>query len=99
MDATQSLVAVAVVLSALNLALLGVLATVWLRNFRTFRNGQVLALLLFALLLAGENLAALGFHLGMGMLYADAATALLAAAALRGLQFVALCFLAWATLQ
>ena len=82
-----------------NLLLLAVLASVWLRNYRTFRNRQVLALCVFAVLLAGENAAALAFHLGMGMLYADGTTAMLVAAALRTLQFVALCFLAWATLR
>lgn len=89
----------AVAASAGNLLLLAALASVWLRNYRTFRNRQVLALCVFAVLLAGENAAALAFHVGMGMLYADGGTAVLVAAALRALQFVALCFLAWATLR
>lgn len=97
MPGTLSLLAV--VLSACNAALLALLALVWLRNYRTFRNRQVLALLCFALLLAGENVAAIGFHFSMSMLYADSAWAIAVATALRGLQFVALCFLAWATLR
>lgn len=90
---------VAVVFAGANLLLLVALATVWIRNYRTFRNRQVLALVCFALLLAGENAAALAFHFSMSMLYADATAAVLVAAGLRALQFVALCFLAWATLQ
>lgn len=89
----------AVAASAGNLLLLAVLTSVWVRNYRTFRNRQVLALCCFALLLAGENAAALAFHLSMGMLYADSGTAVLVAAILRAIQFVALCFLVWATVQ
>ncbi|RKD94022.1 hypothetical protein [Halopiger aswanensis] len=99
MSRAQSLLLLAAVFSGLNLVLLGALSAVWLRNYWTFRTKQVLALCSFAALLAGENLAALAFHLGMGMLYADATGPLLVATGLRGLQFVALCFLAWATLQ
>ncbi|MEY7849377.1 hypothetical protein AB7C87_09275 [Natrarchaeobius sp. A-rgal3] len=99
MDSVQSLLLIAVVLSGLNLLLLGALAAVWVRNYRTFRNRQVLALCCFAVLLAGENLAAIAFHLGMGMLYADTVGSAVVAAGLRGLQFVALCFLTWATLR
>lgn len=90
---------VAVAASAGNLLLLAVLAAVWIRNYLTFRNRQILALCLFATLLAGENLAAIGFHLGMGMLYADMGSTILVAAVLRLLQFLALCFLVWATVR
>ena len=99
MTATRSLLAAAAALSGLNLVLLGALAAVWLRNYWTFRSKPVLALCCFAALLAGENLAALAFHLSMGMLYADATGPLVVATGLRGLQFVALCFLTWATLR
>ncbi|ELY78629.1 hypothetical protein [Natrinema pallidum] len=99
MTNAASLLALAVVFSVLNLVLLGALSAVWLYNYRTFRNRQVLALCCFAVLLAGENVAAVAFHLSMGMLYADATGAILVATGLRGLQLVALCFLAWATLR
>lgn len=99
MTSPSSLLALVVAFSVLNLALLSALSAVWLRNYRTFRNRQVLALCCFAVLLAGENVAAVAFHLSMGMLYADATGAVLAATGLRGLQFVALCFLTWATLR
>lgn len=99
MTPTSSLLAVAVGFSVLNLVLLTALSAVWLRNYRTFRNRGVLALCCFAVLLAGENVAAVAFHLGMGMLYADATGAVIVATGLRGLQFVALCFLTWATLR
>lgn len=82
-----------------NLLLLGAIGVVWGRNYLTFRNQQVLALLCFTLLLAAENAAALVFHISMGMLYADLPAAMGVAAALRSLQFVALCFLAWATVR
>ncbi|WP_247003084.1 hypothetical protein [Halosolutus gelatinilyticus] len=82
-----------------NLLLLGVLSAVWIRNYWTFRNRQVFALCCFAALLAGENVAAIAFHLRMGMLYAESGGAVLVAAALRVLQFVALCFLVWATVR
>lgn len=97
MTATLSLLAL--VLSGCNLCLLGALAFVWLKNYRTFRNRQVLALLCFSLLLAGENVAALAFHFSVSMFYADATEAIAVAVVLRGLQFLALCFLTWATLQ
>lgn len=97
MTATLSLLAL--VLSGCNLCLLGALAFVWLKNYRTFRNRQVLALLCFSLLLAGENVAAIAFHFSMSMFYADATEAIVVAVVLRGLQFLALCFLTWATLQ
>lgn len=99
MTDTQSLLLAAAVLSGLNLVLLAALSAVWLRNYWTFRSRQVLALCCFAALLGGENAAAIAFHLGMGMLYADAIGPLVVAAGLRGLQFVALCFLTWATLR
>ena len=99
MTSSSSLLAIAVAFSGSNLVLLGALSAVWLRNYRTFRNRQVLAMCCFAALLAGENVAAVAFHLSMGMLYADAQGAILVATGLRGLQFVALCFLAWATLR
>ncbi|MFP8953259.1 hypothetical protein ACLI4Z_09850 [Natrialbaceae archaeon A-arb3/5] len=99
MDSTHSLLLLAVVFSGLNLLLLGSLLAVWIHNYRTFRNRQVLALCCFSVLLAGENVAAVAFHLSMGMLYADATNAIVVATGLRGLQFAALCFLVWATMR
>ena len=86
-------------LSGLNLLLLGVLASVWIANYRTFRTRELLALACFAVVLAAENLAAVAFYFSMSMLYSGNGTAMGVAATLRGLQFVALCFLTWATVR
>lgn len=92
---------VAVGTSIANLVLLVVLLAIWGRNYLLFRNQELLALCCFAVVFATENVASIGFHFGMGMrtLYADSATAVLVAVGLQTLQFVALCFLAWATLR
>ncbi|PSP27804.1 hypothetical protein BRC65_04065 [Halobacteriales archaeon QH_2_65_14] len=88
----------AVSLAAVNLLLLGVLMTVWLYNYRTFRSPMLLGLLLFAGVLAVENLVAIGAYLSTEMIYAGGKTAMYTIVALRGLQFVALAFLTVVTL-
>lgn len=88
----------AVGLAAVNLVLLTVLAAVWFRNYRTFRTNLLLGLLLFAGVLAMENLVAIVAYLSTEMLYAGSDTAKYAIIGLRSLQFVALVFLTIVTL-
>jgi len=89
----------AVVISVINLALLGVLTYVWVSNYRTFKSPHILGLVMFAVVLSVENVAAIYFHFSMGMLYASSPTAQSVVALLRGLQLVALVALTWATLK
>jgi len=90
---------VATAVSALNIAILLALTAVWVRNYREFRTPLVLALVVFGLVLLAENGVAIYFFFSMKMLYAADSTVQSAVAVLRGMQFVALAFLAWATLQ
>lgn len=83
----------AVGLAAVNLALLSALIAVWLYNYRTFRSPMLLGLLLFAGVLAVENLVAIGAYLSTEMIYAGGKTAMYTIVGLRGLQFLALVFL------
>ncbi|MFC4544433.1 hypothetical protein ACFO5R_21110 [Halosolutus amylolyticus] len=84
---------VATVLSGLNIVLLLVLGSVWVRNYLEFRTPLTLGLLGFAAILLLENLVALSFFVSMGMLYSGSRTAQLAVLGMRGLQFLALVFL------
>ncbi|MEF8812311.1 MAG: hypothetical protein V5A55_00595 [Halovenus sp.] len=88
----------AVGLAALNVLLLAVLIAVWLSNYRTFRSPMLLGLLLFAGLLAVENMIAIAGYLSTEMIYAGGKTAMYTIVALRALQFVALGFLTVVTL-
>jgi hypothetical protein len=88
----------AVGLAAVNLAMLSVLIAVWLRNYRTFRSPMLLGLLLFAGVLAVENVVAIGAYLSTEMVYAGGKTAMYTLVGLRGLQFVAIVFLTVVTL-
>lgn len=89
---------IAVGLAAVNLALLSVLLSVWVRNYRTFRSTLLLGLMLFAGVLAVENLVAIGAFLSTEMLYAGGTTAMYTVVVLRALQFLALGFLTVVTL-
>lgn len=89
----------AVGLAALNLLLLAILGAVWLSNYRRFRTPLVLGLLLFAGVMAVENLVAVGAFLSTGMLYAGGRSAMYANVGLRALQFVALAFLTTVTVR
>jgi len=86
-------------LAAVNLALLGVLGSVWLSNYRTFRTNLLLGLVLFVGVLGIENLVAIGAYLTTGMVYGGGAAAMYAVVALRALQFVALVFLTTVTMR
>lgn len=59
----------AVVLEAVNLALLLGLLYVYVNNYRAVRTGLGLGLILFAALLALQNALALYFHVAMVMYY------------------------------
>ena len=90
---------VASALSAVNVLLLAALGTVWLRNYRKFRTPMVLGLLAFAVVLLVENLTALYFFFDMRMLFAADPQVHLAVAVLRAMEFVALAFLTYVTMQ
>jgi len=90
---------IASVLSGLNIALLAVLLSVWWRNYREFGTPLTLGLVAFAVVLAVENVVAIGFFFSSGMLYAADAGAQTAVLAMRALQFVALAFLTYVTLR
>lgn len=92
-------ITIAAALSGLNALLLAALSVVWLRNYRTFRTNLILGLLAFAVVMLVENLVALSFYFSMGMLYAGGPGAQKAVMILRGLQFVALLFLTYVTMQ
>ena len=83
----------AVGLAAVNLALLTVLIGIWLWNYRTFRSPLLLGLLLFAAVLAVENVVAIVAYISTEMIYAGGQTAMYTVVGLRALQFVALTFL------
>ncbi len=89
----------AVGLSALNLLLLGALGSVWLSNYRKFRTNLLLGLLLFAGILAVENVVAITAFLSTNMVYGGGKMTMYATVGLRALQFVALTFLTTVTLR
>jgi len=91
--------AVTVGMAAVNLVLLSTLTYVWVGNYRKFGSPQILGLIIFAVALSAENLAAIYFYFGMGMLYASSPAAQQAAVVLRGLQLVALVALTWTTMN
>lgn len=90
---------VATTLAGLNALLLTALGVVWLRNYRTFRSNLILGLLAFAVVLLLENLLAIYYFFSMQMLYAGDPVAQQAVVVLRALQFVALLFLTYVTMQ
>lgn len=90
---------VASALSVVNIALLGALSIVWLRNYRQFRTPMLLGLVAFAVVLLIENLTALYFFFDMRMLFAADPRIHLAVVVLRALEFVALAFLTYVTLK
>ncbi|PSP49236.1 hypothetical protein BRC95_07975 [Halobacteriales archaeon QS_5_68_33] len=90
---------VATALAALNVVLLGALGVVWLRNYRTFRTNLILGLLAFVAVMLVENLLAVYFFFSTQMLYAGSPGVQGAVVVLRGLQFLALVFLTYVTMQ
>jgi hypothetical protein len=98
MDMTPWLT-VATTLAALNVLLLLALGAVWLKNYRTFRSNLILGLLAFAAVMLLENLVAVYYFFSMEMLYVGSAGAQQSVLVLRALQFVALLFLTYVTMQ
>ncbi|QLH77719.1 hypothetical protein HZS55_10585 [Halosimplex rubrum] len=90
---------VATALAGLNALLLVALGVVWLRNYRTFGTNLILGLLAFAGVMLLENLVAIYYFFSMQMLYAADPVAQQAVVVLRALQFLALLFLTYVTMQ
>lgn len=90
---------VATTLAGLNALLLVALGVVWLRNYRTFKSNLILGLLAFSAVMLVENLLAVFYFFSMQMLYAGDPGAQQAVVVLRALQFVALLFLTYVTMQ
>ena len=87
----------AAALTGVNLLMLTTLAVVWIRNYRTFRSNLILGLIAFAAVLFVENAVALYFYFSTSMLYASGVEDIVAV--MRILQFVAIAFLTWVTMQ
>jgi hypothetical protein len=89
-----------IVLTAVNSLLLGVLVSVWLRNYRQFGSTMVLGLLGFSAVLLVENLVGLFFFLSsMKMLYAADPLAGQVALGMHALELLAIGFLTYVTLK
>ncbi len=88
------------VLSVLNSALLAVLLSVWISNYRQFRSNLVLGLVGFSAVLLIENLFAVFFFFrSMAMLYSSDPLVGEIVVAVRLLELVAIAFLTYVTLQ
>jgi len=92
-------ITVATAFAGLNVLLLAVLGTIWIRNYRTFKSPLILGLIAFAVVMAIQNVASIYFFFSMGMLYAGSIRAQLFVAGLRSLEFLALLFLTYVTWQ
>jgi hypothetical protein len=90
---------IASALSGLNIALLTTLLVVWWRNYRQFGTPLTLGLVVFAVVLAVENVVAIGFFFSSGMLYAADPAAQAAVLAMRALQLLALSVLTYVTMR
>ena len=86
-------------LAVVNIVLLALLTTVWVRNYRKFRTPLVLGLVAFGAVMVVENVVALYFFFSMKMLYSGDPTVQQAVLVLRGLQLVALGFLTYVTMK
>ena len=86
-------------LAGVNAVILLVLSAVWVRNYRTFRSPLTLGLLAFGVVLLLENLMAVYFFFSMGSLYSMNPLVGEAVLVLRALQFLAVVFLAYVTVQ
>ncbi len=87
-------------LSLLTIALLVVLTVVWIRNYQEFGSQLTLGLIAFGVVLLIENLVAVYFSLfTMGMLFAADPTVERVVVIMQALQFIAVAFLTYVTLQ
>jgi len=88
------------VLAGLNSALLLILLSVWLRNYRTFGSRMVLGLVGFSAVLLLENLVAVFFFFrSMRMLYSSDPLVGQVVVGMRLLELVAIAFLTYVTVQ
>jgi len=87
-------------LSILTIVLLVALTVVWIRNYREFGTQLTLGLIAFGSVMTIENLVAVYFSLfTMGMLFTADPTVELIVVVMRALQFIAVAFLTYVTLQ
>lgn len=91
------------VATAINIALLLVLVSIWLRNYRTIRSKHALGLLIFGLFLLAQNLLTFNYYVindqVAAYLAAEDPVAGQAMMFVGMLQTVALGFLTWVTLD
>jgi hypothetical protein len=90
---------IASALAGVNVVLLGVLTTVWVRNYRTFRSELIGGLVAFGAVMLLENAVAIYFFFSMETLYSGDPTVQQVVALLRGLQAVALAFLTYVSMR
>jgi hypothetical protein len=90
---------IASALAGVNVVLLGVLTTVWVRNYRTFRSELIAGLVAFGAVMLVENAVAIYFFFSMETLYSGDPTVQQVVALLRGLQAVALTFLTYVSMR
>ncbi|WP_436933962.1 hypothetical protein [Halovenus marina] len=96
----EGLRAAGMALATVNSALLVVLLTVWLRNYRKFRSTMVLGLVGFSAVLLLENLIAVFFFFrSMSMLYSSDPLVGEIVVGMRLLELLAIAFLTYVTLQ
>ena len=88
---------VATVFSGVNVLLLAALTVIWVRNYQTFGSQMSAGLAMFAIAMVLENVVAIYFFFGTGMLYANTPGVQQSVATLRALQTVALAFLTFVT--
>lgn len=89
-----------IVLAAVNAVLLAVLGAVWLRNYRQFQSAMVLGLVAFSAALLVENVVAIYFFFdSMHTFYVADPFVGSVVFAMRGLEFVAVGFLAAVTVR
>ncbi|PSQ58696.1 MAG: hypothetical protein BRD23_06105 [Halobacteriales archaeon SW_9_67_25] len=89
-----------IILAAVNAVLLAVLGAVWVRNYRQFRSGMVLGLVVFSGALLVENVVAVYFFFhSMHMFYASDPFVGSVVFVMRGLEFVAVGLLAAVTVR
>jgi hypothetical protein len=91
------LITIAVGLAVLNICLLLVLIGIWARNYATFGTTLTLGLAAFGVALLAENAMAVYFFFSMRSFYAGDPGVQEAVLLLRGLQFVAVVLLSYAT--
>jgi len=90
---------VATTLSALNTLLLLALIAVWYRNYRTFESRLTLGLVAFAVTLLVENAVSVYFFFAAASLYGMESVVGTVVVVMRALQFLALAFLTYVSME